>query len=756
MKEAIISFNAGETTPLVHSRTDTAKYSSMCETMENMIPRIYGVAERRTGTEYIDGCYNNIVKSRVVDFEYSNTITYMIEFGNLIARFYYGDSVLLSGGVEVTVTTPYLAADLFELQFKQKNDVMWITHKDYPPMKLSRTSATAFSLEEIVFNDGPFLRRNDIENADDVTMTCDVTDIDDTGTLVASAATFQAGHVGALFKLTQPRVNVSSTGSRGATGIVCAAIDVEGTFTFNTHGTWAATVILERNENEYGWEVFRSFTRVSLDNIQLTATELVSNVQYRATVSAWTSGTIYCEITVNSSTQDGIVRVTDYHSTVLVDIEVVKALASTDAEYRWSEGAWSDVRGFPRTMTFFEDRSVYAGSIHEPQTLWFSASSIYEEFKEGVADNSSFSVAANADKRNAILWIASLENIVCGTNGGEWRVWSSSYGEPITSTNRSIKQQSSYGSKAIQAISVNDAVLFVDFIGRKLRELTYNADKEKYVCPDLTALAEHITESCITSMAYQRNPDPIIWCTRTDGVLLSFTYERIQDVVSWARHIIGGTEVTVESVAVKSGATEDEVWLTVKRRISGGFVRYIERIHARDFSTQEDCFFVDCGYTYDGAAATVISGLDHLEGETVSILGDGAVFPTQAVSSGDITLTEAVSKAHIGLPYTYNLKPVRPDYQSNQGSVMGSKVKIEGAVVSFYKTLNAKYTDGTDTYTPDWRSTEDYDAPPALFTGEKDDVVNFGIKANNPFTITGSDPLPCTVRSIVYKYTVTG
>ena len=253
MKESIVSFNAGELTPLTESRTDVAKYTSGCRTMENMIPRIYGCAERRSGTEYINSLYNSAVKGRAVEFEYSDTIAYVMEFGNKIIRFYYdGGIVLDDADDEVTVVTPYLEADLFQLQFKQKNDVVWITHKDYAPRKLSRTSASSFTLTEITFDDGPFLTRDDVENTDDITLTSDVTDVDDTGTLTASDDVFEAGHVGALFKLTQPRVDVATSGSRAATGVIGAALDVEGTFTFNTHGTWAATVQLQRNENSYG------------------------------------------------------------------------------------------------------------------------------------------------------------------------------------------------------------------------------------------------------------------------------------------------------------------------------------------------------------------------------------------------------------------------------------------------------------------------------------------------------------------------
>jgi hypothetical protein len=123
--------------------------------------------------------------------------------------------------------------------------------------------------------------------------------------------------------------------------------------------------------------------------------------------------------------------------------------------------------------------------------------------------------------------------------------------------------------------------------------------------------------------------------------------------VAW-RDTDNSNNMGANSVCVIPGTTEDEVWITITRAINDNLVRYVERIKPRNWGTdQEDCFFVDSGLTYDSTAATTFSGLHHLEGEEVAILGDGAVMPSQTVSSGSITLPEAVSVAQIGLAYTY-------------------------------------------------------------------------------------------------------
>jgi len=216
-----------------------------------------------------------------------------------------------------------------------------------------------------------------------------------------------------------------------------------------------------------------------------------------------------------------------------------------------------------------------------------------------------------ADKMNAIRWLSALEALMLGTIGGEWRIRATALDEEITPKNFNVRQQTTRGSKKIQPLPVGDATLFIDYVGRKIRELTYSDDKQKFVSPDLSALAEHITLSGITCMAYQRNPDTIVWCVLDNGELLSMTYERDQDVVAWARHPIGGSfeggDPVVESVAVIPGTSEDEIWISVKRTIDDAEVRYIEQFQPRVDVDIEDSFFMDSALKFDGGDAVVIT-----------------------------------------------------------------------------------------------------------------------------------------------------
>jgi len=166
------SFNGGEVSPYIDGRSDVKKYASSCRRLENMIPLVYGGVERRPGTKYIGTAKNSPQTVRLIPFIYSSEIAYMCEFGNKYIRFYYDDA-LLTDGDAVEVVTPYPEGDLNALQGKQIGDEKRIVHPNHAPRKLSRTTATTFTLEAITFTTGPFLTRNDISNDDDVTLASD-------------------------------------------------------------------------------------------------------------------------------------------------------------------------------------------------------------------------------------------------------------------------------------------------------------------------------------------------------------------------------------------------------------------------------------------------------------------------------------------------------------------------------------------------------------------------------------------------------
>ena len=236
--------------------------------------------------------------------------------------------------------------------------------------------------------------------------------------------------------------------------------------------------------------------------------------------------------------------ITAVGSTTSITVNVTTAFANANAITNWYLGAFSDTTGHPSCVTFFEQRLVFAATLNNPQTVYFSKSGDYENMDANlggtIADDDAIIYTIASNQVNAIRFMTATRTLIIGTAGGEFAVSGGGADNAITPTNILIKKQSNHGAANIDAISVGNATLFLQRARRKIRELAYNFDVDGYVAPDMTILAEHITEGGLTQVAYQQEPNQIIYATREDGELVGLTYQREQQVTAWHRHIFGG------------------------------------------------------------------------------------------------------------------------------------------------------------------------------------------------------------------------
>ena len=432
----------------------------------------------------------------------------------------------------------------------------------------------------------------------------------------------------------------------------------------------------------------------------------------------------------------------------------------------WSLGAFSDTTGHPACITFFEQRLVLANTATQPQTIFFSVSGDFEDYNAGTLDTSALIYTIGSNQVNVIRYLTASRALLVGTSGGEFVVRASS-DEPISPTNTQILRQASYGSANIQPVGVANVVLFVQRAKRKLRELVYSFGSDSYFAPDLTILSENITEGLIKEIALQQEPDNIVWCVLENGKLVGMTYRREEEVVAWHDHEMGGTFTDsgttygygfVESLATipSSTRTEDEVYVVVARTINGGTKRYVERLKPIDFGTDvQDAFFVDSGLTYSGSAATTISGLDHLEGQTVKILGNGATHTDKTVSSGSITLDRAVTKAHIGLSYNSVLQTMRIDAGGAQGTSQGKIKRVNDVTVRVYRSLGLRVgsSESQTDLIPFRTSASPMDKPVSMFTGDKEVEFDGGYETDGHVVVSQAQALPLTVLALYPRLT---
>ncbi len=449
----------------------------------------------------------------------------------------------------------------------------------------------------------------------------------------------------------------------------------------------------------------------------------------------------------------------------------------SDISFIWDENTtspWS-ASNYPTCVCFYEQRCWFAGASNTPQTIWASRTGatnyadmrlFFNSTETGgttgdVYDYCALNYTIATDRVNKILWLSPGKILACGTVGGEFTITSNNLNDAITPTNVRIVRQSTYGSADMMALRISDLVLFVQRARRKVRQFIYEFQSDSYVAPDLTLLAEHITQTDIVDMAFQQEPDSILWLVRGDGTLLGLTYQRDQDVIAWHRHILGGssdssgTQAQVESVASVPGISDrDEVWVVVKRYINGQTTRYIERLRGglSETATIDDSFFVDAGLTYNATPATVISGLSHLEGETVAVLADGGVIaPNPVVSNGEITLDYAASLVHVGYPFKSTVKTMRLDVGSRDGSAQGKTGRVIKVTARLMDTAGLNV--GPDEEHLDeitWRRDGSLmDHPLGLFSGDKELPFPKGYEDGLQIMMQQDKPLPCTILGII-------
>ena len=819
---SIPSFTAGEMSDSMQGRTDFAKYFSAASRIENFVVLPHGPITRRPGTYFVSEVKTSSAKTRLIPFSFSTEQTYVLEFGNQYIRFYKDDGQITSGGSAYEISSPYTTAQLFDLKFAQSADVMYICNENHPVKKLSRTGHTSWTLADVDFTDGPYLD----SNTTSTTMT-----------------------------------------PSGTTGSI--------------------------------------------------------------TITASSSAFVSTDVDRFINFSNGYAKITAFTSATVVSATVEDDFDNTNAVTDWKLGAFSTTTGFPRCVSFFEQRLVFAGTSNQPQTMFFSKSGDYENMTSGTNDDNAMIYTIASNQVNAIQALKATRTLIVMTTGGEYAVSSGAAQDAITPTNINIRKQSNYGSSGVDALSIGNATIFLQRAKRKIRELAYNFDTDGYTAPDLTILADHISESGLTDMSYQQEPYSVVWAVRADGQMAGLTYNRLENVVAWHRHILGGksdtgktvkqqkisftanstnvnttsnqititghglatgdqvyyyaasnkigglsnskvyyviavdanniklaistanasantaisltsapgsdttqfiyqgvninnnilfvsahgfksgnhifyknsgtaisglsentkyfvekiddnqiqlysdearetivnltsahsseqtdkilTHAKVESVACIDGdGEEDQVWVIVQRYINGATKRYVEYFTPFEFNEDLTAFhFLDSGLTYTGGETSTLSGLTHLEGEVVDIIGEGSVQNSKTVSSGAINLDTAIEEAQVGLLYSSDLQTMRLD-EGYTETTQTKTVRVFDLSVRFQNTVGASVGPSSDNLTNiDFRdSGASMDLPVPLFTGDKQVEFDAGHGVEGLIYVKQPQALPMTILGI--------
>jgi len=764
------NFNTGEMSPYLRYRTDLSKYASGCARLENFLVMPWGGVENRPGTEFIATAKYAARAVRLIPFQFNIEQTYIIEAGDGYLRFYMdGGRILDSSNNIYEISSPYAAADdLFQLRYCQSADTLFLVHPKYPPYKLTRSGHAAWTITELDLDGGPFQDENDT----DTTVAASATAVGSTATVTASAEIFKSAMVGELFEIVHPREHTLLSKKFTANATDTNTLTVKGNWTVSTTGGWCGTLCLQRSFNGgTTWCDYRTWSSDDDTNVDATGYEEDKDVLYRFVMTNWStpssslSYSCLAQISCDDYWVYGIVRLTAYTSATVMTGMVIREIGSTDATEDWAYGAFSDRCGYPSTVCFYQDRLIFGRTTEQPQSVWTSRTSDYTDFLAGAGDEADdpMTFTIRAQQVNAINWLATRTSgkaLMIGTAAAEGTLGPTDDSKALSPDNREYQEKCLYGAAALDCIRVADVTLFLERGGEYLRELAYNWESDGYLAQNLTELAEHVLRGGVVDSSYQQLPYPVVWFVRADGVLVSFTYERLQNVTAWARHTTAGTFLSVATIATDDA---NEVWVAVERN----GVRMIERFKPRRTVTcAADGWFLDSAIqtTFDSAVGKITSGLDHLNGRTdVCAMVDGTLVKNLTVSGGAVDFGNVSGKTVlVGLPYTSTLETMPLEADTQQGSTLQNFKRISGVTLKFYRSLGGTVSTAVNgavstsaaliTRTADMNM----DAPPDLVTGENRISLPGGSGTEVTLTVTQSEPLPLTLLAALVNYSVQG
>lgn len=415
--------------------------------------------------------------------------------------------------------------------------------------------------------------------------------------------------------------------------------------------------------------------------------------------------------------------------------------AWTLINYAPTTDPFTSANNYPRAVGFFEQRLFFGGTNVAPQTIFSTRSALLEDMTPGTADADGLRYTIASGKVNVIQWLMPSTDLLVGTLGAEYRV--SGGNNPLTPSNITIKVQTTNKCAAIQPMNIDTNVLYVQRARRKLREMEFSFEKDGFISSDLTILAKEITDSGIVQLDFQQEPDSVIWAVKVDGDVAALTFEKKQDVIGWHKHTTNGK---FESVAVIPLAAEDQTWFVVNRTINGQTKRYMEYLSSDLWTDQKDGIFVDSALSYSGVPVSSLTGLEHLEGEIVDVLADGAPDLTQQVSDGGIVLETPASTVHVGLPYFSTLKTLEPEGGLPNGSTQGKTKAPFDITIRVVDTLGGAINGQSIDYRAAFNL---MDTPITLQDGDFS-VKQLGYSTDAEIRIDQILPLPMQILSIIY------
>lgn len=666
------------------------------------------------------------------------------------------DSIQTFSGT-LELPTPWDVNHISSLRYAQSGDIVFVASSGFQQRKIERRSTNSWSIVLYKTDDGPFLAGYDN------TITLTPSGLTGNITLTSSRALFRQALVGTLFRLFHNGQAVSSTlnALNDTSGVIrVTGVGTARGFSFNlAFGTLVGTITLQRSfdgeSTGFANVTGQSYTSAASPSYQDDFDNSI--VWYRLKITAYTSGAGAAAVMdYPGGGGAGIVRLTNWNSTTSADAEVLTPLKNTTATDDWRQGAWSDYQGFPTAVAFQEGRLFWASGDH----IWGSVSDNYTSFDiDATGDSAPIDRTIGYGPVDVINWLLPLNRLIIGREGSEITARSSSLDEPLTPTNFNLKDASTLGSARLPAAKVDTRGIFVQQGYRRIYDLSFSGQSMDYAARELTRLAPEICSDNVVAIGVQRQPDTRLHFVLADGTVAVLVYDLEDDVIAWWKCELDGD---VENVIVMPGVPDDKVYYVVNRTLASGTVRYLERFARLDqCSGLPDARLSDAHVIYSGVATTAITGLSHLEGQSVVVWGytsgatSGIDLGTFTVSGGAITgLGASVVWACVGIGYTASFKSAKLAYGAQGGTALNQHKRLVKLGLILHNTHYQGLRYGTDldyldglplveegVETASNTMWSEFDKPMVAVSGTWDTDTRLYLEA--------ASPRPCTVMAAV-------
>lgn len=658
------------------------------------------------------------------------------------------------------VPNPYAEADLFDIHYTQSADVLTLVHPSYPPAELKRLSATSWVYSAIEF-------------AGTLPAPTGVTATPSPGfkTTISSGSGTYTTSSNHTLAYTDP---VYISGGSGITAGFYLVADIPLDGSGNPIKNQLKLMDYDGNliSSSISGAVIQFGSKIINITNEYVVTAIAADGISESPVSASVSALCNLNVTgsYNTLTWKAVASASRYYvykkknglygfigespALTFSDNNIAPDFSITPPIF---DPVFASTGNYPGAVSYFNQRRCMAGTVNEPQDVRMTKTGTESDFSYSIpvkdTDRISFRVASR--EANKILHIVPLNDLLLLTSSTEYRV-SPGNSDVITPTSLSVKPQSYIGSSTVQPSVVNNSLLYCSARGGHVREMGYSWQSNGFVTGDLSLRAKHLFDNLtIVDHCLVKCPVPIAWFVSSSGKLLGLTYIPEEQIGAWHQH---DTDGIFESIAAVPEGNEDRLYAVIRRTINGNTVRFVERMGSRiiDENDYATWFFVDAGKTYNGAPASTISGLDWLEGETVTILADGATHRSKVVTAGTITLDWAASIVHIGLPYTPDIETLPLTLQVD-GFGQGRQKNINKVTVRVSQSSGVVAGPDANHLIPfKQRTTEPYGTPPALRDGEQEIVVTPTWNDSGQIFIRQSYPLPVTVVGLTLHVAIGG